>query len=390
MLSEPTFAAALVSGLRAHGHRPSGPDGRHWALAADDARTLALGLVAAGVEPGSAVRVVAEVGDSPDAVLAAELAVLASGAVLVVDDTAEADAELSSAGLTGAGKPRSLGEVSAAGAEVDRGQPSAHEDRLAAIAPDDVAVRGDGVAVTQAQALWALRCVAAWIGPVADGPRSVLGVPPSRGTLTAALLGRWWPATAGAALAAPRPAGPVHRSVDLRPDVVIGDAEAWDELVDAVRASAAGSRAGTTLLRRGRALIAGEVAGRAERVGRSLAERRAGERLRGAAGLDRLALGICLGPLPVATGRDLAAVGLPVIATWVEPGVPAPVASGPRARPTPAEPWGRPLPGRSIDPGPPAVVHGGDLDPAGHTTTAPVEVDARDRVRLPAPTGGPS
>ena len=97
----------------------------------------------------------------------------------------------------------------------------------------------------------------------------------------------------------------------------------------------------------------------------------------------RSALGVCLGPLDVATGRDLAAAGVPVVATWIDPTVPAPVASGPRARPTPAEPWGRPLPGRTVEVGPPVVVRGGDVAPDGVTAGARVAVDDRGRLRLP-------
>jgi hypothetical protein len=199
--------------------------------------------------------------------------------------------------------------------------------------------------------------------------------------VAAALVGRWWPAVAGAALVLDD-AGPVDAARAQRPDIVVGDGADWALLVDAVRAEADRTRSGTALLRRGRAVVAGEVVSRAGRAGRGLAERRAGDRIRAAAGLDALALGVCLGPLDVATGRDLAAAGIPVVATWIDPAVPAPVASGPRARPTPAEPWGRPLPGRSVEVGPPVVVHGGDVAPDG-VPAAAVEVDGRGRLRLP-------
>ncbi|HEX7133152.1 MAG TPA: hypothetical protein VF228_11280, partial [Iamia sp.] len=390
MLSPPTFAAALVSGLRTHGHRPSGPDGRRWSATADDARTLALGLVEAGVRPGTAVRLRLAPGASPAAVLAAEVAVLAAGAALAVDDGVGAELEIDDATLRGLGADRPLADVRAAGAELDRHRPAAHEERLAAIEPGDVALLGDGLIVTHAQAVWALRSVAAWLGPaVPDGPRAVLAPPPAAGPVAAALVGRWWPATAGALLVWTGPGDADREDAirSLRPDIVIGDGAAWTVLVDAVRAEAARTRAGTALLRRGRALVAGEVATRTERVGRRVAERRVGDRVRSAVGLDALALGVCLGPLDVATGRDLAVAGLPVVATWIDPMVPAPVASGTRTRPTPAEPWGRPLPGRTVEVGPPVVVHGGDVAAAGVPSPAVTEIDGRGRLRLPRTPG---
>lgn len=382
MLSPPTFAAALVSGLRAHGDSPAEPDGRRWSALADDARTLALGLAEAGIGPGTLVRVGADHAPAPR--VAAETAVLAVGAALATDDAVAADVELDRDEVRGAGPDRSRADVCAAGTDRDRRRPDAHEERLAAVAPDDVALRGDGLVVTQAQAVWALRSVASWVGPaVPDGPRTVLA-PTVATTPAASLVGRWWPATVGATLAAPSSdvAAAARR---LHPDIVVGDAALWAALADAVRAAAARSRVGTALLRRGRVLAAGETSGRVERLGRGLAGRRAATQVRGAAGLDGLALGICLGPLELGTGRDLAAAGVPVVATWVEAGVLAPVASGPRVRPTPAEPWARPLPGRSIAVGPPPVVHGGDLGAEGVVAASGVEVDGRGRVRLPRP-----
>jgi hypothetical protein len=423
VLTAPTFAAALVSGLRAHGHRPSGPDGRRWSAVADEARTLALGLAAVGAGTGRTIRVALGPTAAPATLLAAEVAVLAAGAALAVDDDAGADLRLGADGLTpdgpdggdrldGDGAGRSLADLRAAGLVAARNEPALHEDRLAALDPASIALRSAGHAVTHAQAVWALRCVAAWVGPaVPDGPRAVLAPPPGAATapVPAALVGRWWPAAAGAQLAlvtADRSAGPgaaggatsvagggrtdpVGWAREVRPDVVVGDGATWAALADAVRAGAGRTRAGEALLRRGRALVAGEATGRTERAGRNLAERRAGVRVRGAAGLDALAVGVCLGPLDLATGRDLAAAGLPVVATWIDPAVPAPVASGPRARPTPGEPWGRPLPGRSLVVGPPLVVHGGDVAPEGVTVEATTEVDTRDRVRLPRTTPEP-
>ncbi|HEU5152714.1 MAG TPA: hypothetical protein VFU19_19645 [Iamia sp.] len=379
MLTAPTFAAALVSGLRAHGHRPSGPEGRPWSAVADEARTLALGLVEAGVVPGTAIAV-RPGGATPAGVLATEVAVLAAGAALALDG-AVADVTIDGDTVRGLGDDRPVATLRAAGADLGRRRPAAHEERLAAVEPGDVALVGDGTATTHAQAVWALRSVAAWVGPVVpDGPRAVLAPPAAGATVAGALVGRWWPAAAGAALVVG--ADPVEAARAARPDVVVGDAATWDALVDAVRAEAGRSRSGTGLLRRGRAVVAGEAATRVGRAGRGLAARRAGDRLRAAAGLDALAVGICLGPLAVATGRDLAAAGLPVVATWIDPLVPAPVAAGPVARPTPSEPWGRPLPGRTVEVGPPAVVHGGDVAPGG-VPTGPVVVDERGRVRLP-------
>jgi hypothetical protein len=100
-------------------------------------------------------------------------------------------------------------------------------------------------------------------------------------------------------------------------------------------------------------------------------------------GLGRVALGISLGLPDLATGRDLAALGVPVVPTWVDGRVPAPVASGPVVHPTAAGRWGRPLPGRSIAcGGPTTTVRGDDLPGGAVDLPLRTHADGRDRVAL--------
>lgn len=362
-MSAPTLAALMVGGLRAHGDRPSGPDGRRWSAVADEARGLSIGLVATGVGPGTRVRV--EAVTDPVARVAREVAVLASGAVLVVDPDAPADVTV---------------DVTATATAEGPGGPDAPEARLAAIAPEAPALETRAATVSHGEAAWALRSVAAWLaGALPTGPARAGAAGPVA-TVADALVGRWWPASTGAALVP----GADRRA--HRPDLLVGPPATWAEVADEVRRAAGRTRAGRALLGRGRVLAAGEVEGpsaRVERAARAVAERRRGADVRAAVGLDALRAGVCTGPLAPVDGRDLAALGLPVVVAWADPTVPAPVAATPVARPAPASGWGRPLPGRSIEVGPPVVVRGGDVGPSGRPVVGGTEVDARGRVRLP-------
>lgn len=361
-MSPTTFAALMVGGLRANGDRPATGDGRRWSQVADEARALAVGLAHDGVGPGTRARVPAS-GD-PATRLAGEVAVLAVGAVLVVDPDAPADLVV---------------DGTAAGPVEDPDGPAGHEARLAAIDPDAPALVTRAATVTHAQAGWAVRSVASWLAaPLPTGPARAATVGPAE-ALVDAVVGRWWPASVGATLVAEGD----RRA--RRPDLVVGGPAAWAAIADEVRAAAGRTRAGRALLRRGRVLAAGEVDTPVERVARAVAERRRGHDVRAAVGLDALAVGVCTGPLAPVDARDLAALGLPVVAAWTDPTVPAPVAATPVARSAPVSPWGRPLPGRSVEAGPPVVVHGGDLAPAGQPVIGPTTVDPRGRVLLPRP-----
>ncbi len=120
-----------------------------------------------------------------------------------------------------------------------------------------------------------------------------------------------------------------------------------------------------------------------ERAAARVLARRTAPGLREDAGLGPLALGISLGLPDPATGRDLAALAVPVVPTWVDARVPAPVAAGPVVHPSPAGRWGRPLPGRSISCGGPTTTVCGDDLPGG-AVDLPLRSDAdgRDRVAL--------
>lgn len=389
MLGPPTLAAALVRALRAHGARPAatGAGAPSWGTVADGARHLALGLHEAGL---TGRRVAVDPTGAPHEVVGREVAVLASGAVLTAPGTDELDARLTGTTLTVLGPDpttSSRNEVERAGRTADHDRPDAAEELLAGLAPEAPALAGVDHTITQAEALWALRAVDRWLGPVLAAEAAerivVVGGGPAGSAPSPALLGRWWPASIGAALVG------TGRSVAAtvgshRPTVAILGPDDWTEMADGVRRTADRSLGGPALLRRGRVVVAGESTARRDRIGLAVARRWAGPRVRGGAGLDQLVVGVSLGPLAPGTARDLAAASVPVTPTWVEPGVLAPVAAGPVARPEPATRWGRPLPGRSVEVGPGRTsVHGGDVGD-GRDVPTRVRLDARGRVRLPS------
>jgi len=383
-----TFSAALVAALRAQGGRPAapGPGAPSWAEVADGARLLALGLRDAGVTAGTRVRVAA-----PDAApherIGTELAVLAAGGVLV-GAHAGVDLDLGPDGLGGtdAAPATALAALRERGTAVDRDRPDAHEAMLAALAPDAPAFVEAGRTITQGQARWALHCVDRWIG-AAFGPGALdVAVGPAAAVeadLAARLLAAWWPASVGARLAAPTDPSPAALRA-LAPSYAVLTPEVWAALAGALRATAGRSLGGTTLLRRGRVLAAGESTGRVDRAGLAAARRWSGPRVRGGTGLGDLVVGISLGTLAAGEGRDLDAAAVPVLATWVVPGIPAPVAAGSVARPDPASGLGRPLPGRTVESaGPTTIVGGGDLPGGSVEVDGRVRIDGRGRVELP-------
>lgn len=384
-----TFAATLVRAVRAHGSQPAavGAGPPSWGTVADGARHLALGLHEAGL---TGRRVAVDATGAPHAVVELELAALAAGAVLVAPGAGELDARLTRTSLTLLGPAptaSALDEVLEAGRAADHDRPAAAEELLAGLAPEAPALADGDHTISQAEALWALRAVDRWLGPVlaadAAEPVVVVGGGPAGSALSLALLGRWWPASIGAALVGTD--RPVAATVGShRPTVAILGPDDWTEMADGMRRTADRSLGGPALLRRGRVVVAGESTARRDRVGLAVARRWAGPRVRGGAGLDQLVVGVSLGPLAPGTARDLAAASVPVTPTWLEPGVLAPVAAGPVARPQPATRWGRPLPGRSVEVGPGRTsVHGGDVGD-GRDVPTRVRLDARGRVRLPS------
>ncbi len=386
MAPAPSLAAALVAGIRRHGSRPARLGGPSWTTVADDGRTLALGLLARGWGDRRRIRVRAE-GLDLASLVSREVAVLAAGAVLVLDDDAGHDVEISSSEVDGPGARLPLAEVLAAGRRASDEVPDAHETHLAALDPAAVAVASARSEATNVQMDWALRSVVAWLGaPVPQGPVLVVGPRIARPgeSVASALVGRWWPALGGAALvdrsAAESDLAVVRRS---RPDVVVLDPDGWRTVADAVRAAGDRSRTARATLRGGRAAAAGESTGTTSRARLAAARRWSRQRSATAAGLDRLAAGVCLGPLGVVDGRDLAAIGLPVAAVWTDPAVPAPVAASSFTRADGAR-WGRPLPGRSVEVGDEVVVHGGDLPASGRVAGGPARIDRRGRVEVGA------
>lgn len=96
-----------------------------------------------------------------------------------------------------------------------------------------------------------------------------------------------------------------------------------------------------------------------------------------------------LGGLDPVDARDLATAGLTVVPTWVEPGVPAPVAAGAVRAPGAPSSWLRPLPGRVVEAAAGGATLRGDDLPRGVLRVATAaEVDGRGRVRPRRPLRG--
>lgn len=379
-----TLAAALVRDLRAHGARPAGigPGAPTWSEVADRARRLGLGLAAAG---WGERRVAVMPSGDPVRDLERELAVLAVGGVLALPG-AEVESTLGDGVLRpGEGPEVAIDDLLDRGARADEREPAGAERRLAGLVPDAAAVVDRRRVVTHGEALWALRAVARWLGPALGpaGPGVVLdGAGPTGPALPAALVGRWWPAAAGARLT-PTPSG-AEAVAEAGAEVVLLAPDGWAELAQLLRRRAVGSLGGGLLLHRGRLVVAGESRARRDRAALHLARWWAGERVRAGAGLAGLRLGLALAPVDPGTTRDLAAAAVPFTPTWCEDGVAAPLAAGPVGRPAPDGTWARPLPGRRLELGGPATTaHGGDLPVDGLALRRTGRVDGRGRVALP-------
>lgn len=383
MSRSPTIAAVLIRSLRAHGHRPAGTDAAPtWSQLVDTSRRLSLGLIDAG---WSGHRIGVSPSNDPLLDLARELAVLGAGAVLAMWEEG-AEARLVGGALHPAGGPLvDAGDLLARGDRLDGRAPAEAEAQVARLLPDAPACVDRRRVVTQAEVAWALRSVERWLAPAVgpSGPGVVVSAPgPAAPALPSALVGRWWPATAGARLA-PNPDSAVAVR-GVHPDVALLSSATWAELAEMVRERAAGSLGGATLLDRGRLVVSGESSSWRERGALALARRWSGERIREGGGLGVLRLGLCFEPVDRSAAQDLASVGVALAPAWVTDGVPAPLAAAPVVRTAPLDGWGRPLPGRRmVSAGAHTTVHGGDVGPEGCVVDGALRVDRRSRVALP-------
>lgn len=378
----PTLAGLLVRGMRSAAARPADARRTRWTDAADRARDLAVGLIDDDQVAGRTVTIDLDALHPVEAVIC-EVAVWAAGGAVR---------------LSGVGRGQVLGRRSGRSDRVDcdldvdalvaagrvtDASPDDHEERLAALDPDAIAVVGDGVALTHGQLAWALRSVQQWLREVVpDGP-SVVAVSAGRTDVAGVMLTRWWPAVEGARTVPVRP-GTLPAVVDeVDPDVVLAGPDEWHAVAARLREVVPSVRFGTAMLRAGRIAAAGEpaplpVAGWAE-----ASRRWVGPRVRTVANMGSMRAGVCLGVPRAVDSRDLDAVGLAVVPTWLERPLAAPVAAGVTGSGGVGG-WGRPLPGRTVDVGPPATVAGGDV-------AAPVRVSptraAGHRVKLPRVSG---
>lgn len=384
--------------MRAHGSRSAGPGpgAPRWSAVADGARTLALGLRAVGVADRS---LTVDVAGPVHEVVARELAVMAAGAVLVLGG-APADGRLSRRSLVmgRGGEEHAIAALRVRGAELAGARPAAHEEELGKIGPSAAALVDSERQISHGQALWALHSVDRWLGPVAGRTGTVVAAsqpPADEGTTAAAaaMVGRWWPASTGAALAG----GDVDVVALLRgvsPTLAVLGPAPWAEVASAVRSTADRTSAGSLLLRQGRVAASHGPSSRVERGALAAARRRAGPRLRTGMGVGELVVGVGLGRVDLQTDRDLAAAGVPIASTWMVAGAAAPVASEPLARRDGADVWMRPLPGRAVRSAPGRTwVEGGDLPADGLEQAGMARIGLGDRVqppRLPSrrPNGG--
>lgn len=377
-----TLAGLLVRGMRSAAGRPADARRTRWTDAADRARDLAIGMIAEGAAAGRTVTVDVRT-LHPVEVVVCELAVWAAGGAVRLSG---ADGGPVLGRRTGRSDRVSVDldvDALAAAGRASDAAPDAHEVRLAALDPDATAVVGDGGAHTHGQLAWALRSVQQWLREaVPDGP-SVAAVAAGRTDVTGVMLTRWWPAVEGARTVPVRP-GTLPAVVDeVDPDVVVVDPDEWHAVAARLREAAPSVRFGTAMLRAGRTAAAGEPTALPVASWAEAGRRWVGPRVRTAARLGSMRAGVCLGvPEPV-DGRDLDAAGLTVVPTWLEPALAAPVAAGVIGSGRDSG-WGRPLPGRTVDVGPPATVTGGDVD-----APAPVSPTraAGHRVQLPRTSG---
>lgn len=380
----PTLVRLLVRGMRSAAGRPADARRTRWADVADRARDLALGLLVEEAVDGTVVTVDADT-LHPAEVLACEVAVWAAGGAVRLAGSAPGPV---------LGRPTGRRDRDEVDLDVDRlvatGRsadlaPDAHERRLAALDPAAPAVVGPAGVHSHTQMAWAVRSVQQWLRELLPEGPSVVAVDGGRTDVAGVLLTRWWPALEGARTVPVRPGTSAAVISEIGPDVVVAGPSEWHHVAARVREVAPAMRLGPAMLRAGRTVAAGEPGQSAATTWATTtwattSRRVVGRRVRDAALVGSVAAGVCLGGLRTVDGRDLDAAGIPVVSTWLEPGLAAPVAAGVTGSGR-TEGWGRPLPGRTVDVGRPTTVTGGDVD--GPVPVTPTRAD-RHRVRLPA------
>lgn len=365
-MSEPdTLPVAFARLARRRGGVTALDDGAErttWGELAALARLLALAFDAAGMGRGEPVTVTIPEGGLR---IAVDQAVLALGGIT----TAEGDGVGTSWRVDLGGLSRGHGEVTphpallAQGRAANRAGPDRFERLAAAVSPGDVAVTNGGHRFTHDQVLWGLRSVSSWLAPMvrdieagtgagAGGAGVDVVVPGGWHEPGRAVLGVWWPLTAGATVHVVDPAAGttavVATMASARPVVAVAEPATWAALASGVRCHPALDRsaAGRRYLGSGRASAAGERLGPVERLGRWALDRTRGSRLRRDLGLDRCRLAVSLGQPDEAVRRDLAAVGLHLAVAFLADGVVGPVTATVPGSPA----WfsGTPLPGRTV------------------------------------------
>lgn len=357
-----TLARLLVSGMWAAAGRPADARRTRWSDVASRSRDLAIGLIDRGGVAGEVVTVDRD-RLRPIEVVAAEVAVWVAGGSVRLSGTGAGVVLGRRAG--GPGPDLDVDALVLAGRRADVA-PAAHEERLAALDPDAVAVLADGAELTHAQLAWGLRSAQQWLREILPEPPAVAAVAADRVDAAGVLLTRWWPAVEGARTVPVRPGTLPAVVVEVAADVVVVDPTEWHAVAGRLREVAPDVRFGAATLRAGRTVAAGEPAPVPITAGANVGRIVVGRRIRDAAGMASVTAGVCLGSPSTVDARDLDAAGLTVLPTWLEPALAAPVAAGVTGSGR-TEGWGRPLPGRIVEVGPPTTVTGGDLD-------APIEV----------------
>ncbi len=366
-----TLPVAFARLARRHGGVTALDDGAEpvtWGELATRARLFGVALDEQGVRRGDSVAVCL-----PDAGLriAVDQAALAAGGIVTGAGGGEgAGWRVDPGGLSrGGGEVTPLPALLAVGREADRSSPDRFERLAATVAAGDVAVAAGGHRFTHDQVLWGLRSVISWLDPVVGADAAVgAGLPvvvPGRWDEPGrSVLGVWWPLVAGATGHVIGPdsdtsTGVIATMAGVRPVVAIAEPVVWAALAGAVRRrlATAGSSGPRRYLGAGRARAAGERLGSVERLGWRALDRTWGSRLRRDLGLDRCRWAVCLGRPDEAVRRDLAAVGLDLVATFMADGVVGPVTA--TAPGTPGWSSGWPLPGRSVTVDAGEVVVGG-------------------------------
>lgn len=373
-----TLPVTFARLARHHGGVTAVDDGAEratWGELAASARLLALALDERGVGRGDTVTVNLPSG---------ALRIAVDQAALAVGGIGDGDGDSSGWRVDAGGLSCGGGEVTphpalmAAGRAADRARPDRFEQLVAAIAPGHVAVTIGGDRFTNDQLLWGLRSVKSWLAPMVGAEAGAgagldVVVPGGWHDPGRAVLGFWWPLAVGATVhivdpTTDTPAGIVATLASARPVVAIADPATWASMAAAVRRHPGADRsAARRYLASGRARAAGERLGPVERLARGALEVTWGGRLRRDLGLDRCRSAVSLGRPDEAVRRDLAAVGIDLVVTFLTGGVVGPVTATVPGQPA----WsaGSPLPGRTVSiEGGVVVVSGGGVSGGSYRT----------------------